>query len=111
MEIIERIPVGENSHGYSFEVGSILAEDDSFVWVGYAHGAGMLFILPGMSEEHVLGLKDRDRAIRLTGAIAQSAEHGYGGVDRWFVDESLRGRPEDFTCESCQGVGCPGDCD
>lgn len=94
MELTERVEVGENNHGYRFAVGKIAGDR----WIGFADSDVGAFVLPGMSEEYEMGLADRDRAIKLTGAIAQSAEHGYGGIARWFVDESLRGKPEDFTC-------------
>lgn len=110
IQVEDAFKVGENDHGYYFGVGRVGGR-----WVGFAVGdAGesgqMMFLLPGISEDYHLGLLDRDRAIRMTGAIAQSPEHGYGGISRWFVEESLRGKPEDFRCEDCQEVGCSGDC-
>lgn len=114
MEIGERIQVGENDIGYTFAVGSIPDEDGGVRWIGFAEGdtgeqGRVAFIFPAVCEGHMMGVKDRDLAIKLTGAIAQSSEHGYGGVERWFVDESLRGKPEDFRCSSCGEVGCSGD--
>lgn len=102
--------IGENDHGYCFAVGMIHGR-----WHGFAvgileNGEKMVFFLPGISEGHLLGVSDRARAIKLTGAIAQSSEHGYGGIERWFVPEELQGKPEDFICEGCQSVGCSGDC-
>lgn len=115
MEIGERVEVGENSHGYTFAVGSIPDEDGGVRWIGFAEGdtgeGRFTFIFPDVREGHVMGVKGRDHAIKLVGAIAQSPEHGHGGVERWFVDESLRGKPEDFACENCWGVACPGDCE
>lgn len=37
-------------------------------------------------------------------------EWGYGPVQRWFVHQDLRGRPEDFRCAECEEVGCRGQC-
>ena len=110
MDILERVEVGDNGLGYRFAVGSISDEGGGVRWVGFADSDAGAFIFPSVSEGHVAGLTDRDLAIRLTGAIAQSFEHGYGGVDRWFVDESLRGDPEEFRCFDCDQIGCRGDC-
>jgi hypothetical protein len=68
-------------------------------------------MFPAISEDYQLGLTDRELVIKLTGAIAQSVEHGYGGIARWFIPEELRGAPEDFTCERCETVGCRGTCE
>jgi hypothetical protein len=92
--------------GYRFAVGKISGR-----WVGFADSDVGAFIFPTISEGHLCGISDRDRAIRLTGAIAQSFEHGYGGVDRWFVGEDLRGKPEDFRCAKCEEIGCVGECE
>lgn len=110
MEITDRLEVGENDHGYKFAVGKLGGR-----WIGFADGdlgnsERGLFFFPGICEGYMLGITDRDRAIKLTGAIAQSFEHGYGGIARWFVPDKLRGRPEDFTCEHCGEVGCSGEC-
>ena len=102
VEITERVEVGENDHGYRFAVGRL----ESGRWVGFADSDYGAFIFPGMATGCEIGTADRERAIRLTGAIAQSIEHGYGGVARWFVEDALRGKPEDFTCEECGEVGC-----
>lgn len=111
MELTERVEVGENGLGYRFAVGSIPDEGGGVRWIGFADSDEGAFIFSQISEGHVVGITDRDRAIRLTGAIAQSPEHGYGGVETWFVEEPLRGRPEDFTCENCRSIGCGGDCE
>ncbi len=68
----------------------------------------MLFMFPEIAENFTMGILDRERAIRMTGAIAEDPESGYGGVDRWFVGEELRGKPDDFRCEMCERVGCDG---
>ena len=105
--------VSENDHGYSFAVARLAGTDR---WIGFAIGSLNeqecgLFLLPNFSENYVMGLTDRDYAIKLTGAIAQSFECGYGGVERWFVEESLRGDPEVMRCNACEEIGCRGDCD
>lgn len=104
------LKIGENDQGYYFAVGKIHGR-----WFGFAvgdldHEQTGVWILPGMGEGHELGVKNRAQAIKLTGAIAQSGEHGYGGISRWFVPEELRGKPEDLVCNGCGSVGCPGDC-
>ena len=111
LTITDRYDIGENDHGYKFAVGKIGDR-----WVGFADGdlgndKRMLFLFPAISEDYQMGLPDRELVIKLTGAIAQSLEHGYGGVARWFVSEVLQGRPEDFTCEHCESVGCRGACE
>ena len=98
------VRIGDNDHGYSFVVGEVDGR-----WLGCAIGSGMIFILPGMSEEHRLGLSDREQAIKLTGAVALDPTHGYGGITRWFVPEDLQGKPEDFACSECGSVGCEPD--
>lgn len=102
--------IGENDYGYWFGVGRICSR-----WVGFAMGAlpegdQMMFFLPGISESYELGVKERELAIKLTGAIALAGEHGYGGITRWFVPEELRGKPEDYRCLDCDEVVCAGDC-
>ena len=104
IEIKEQFMIGENDHGYRFAVGKVGER-----WVGYAIGQDGIFFFP-MAENYIMGLTDRERAIKLTGAIAQSFEYGYGGVDRWFIDESLQGNPDDFTCANCGSVGCDAQC-
>jgi len=108
------IPVGENDYGYTFAVGVLSGR-----FVGFALGTytekgeekKLLTCLPGMVENYELGLTDRERAIKLTGACALDSSQGYGGIDRWLVEESLRGRPADFRCRHCESVGCRGECD
>ena len=80
--------IGENDC-YQFCVGLV---DDR--WCGFVVGQldnshKCLFFLPGVGEGHVMGLTDRDEAIRKTGAIACDPESAYGGVTRWYVDEPL----------------------
>jgi hypothetical protein len=106
MDILERIEVGENDNGYRFAVAKIPGER----WIGFADSDYGAFVFPSISENHIMGIAGRELAIKLTGAIAQSIEHGYGGITRWFVEEELRGRPEDFTCDECGEVACDGEC-
>ena len=107
-ELSETVLVGENDYGYQFAVGR---HGDS--WVGFAVGtteAGrMLFLFPEISSGVVMGIGSRDEAIRMVGAIAEDPEHGYGGIDRWFVNESLRGTPDEYRCADCGEVGCNGE--
>ena len=111
IQIEQTLLIGENDHGYQFCVG--LVGDR---WCGFAVGQldggdqGVWFF-PAVAEGFVMGLTDRDAAIRLTGAIASDPESAFGGVTRWYVDEPLRGAPEDFRCQFCGEVGCDGrDC-
>jgi hypothetical protein len=67
-----------------------------------------LFIFPEVSEGYALGVLDKDRAIRLTLAVACDSEHGFGGIERWHVPESLRPGPDEFRCENCETIGCDG---
>jgi len=89
LEIKETLLIGENDRGYQFCVGLIGDR-----WCGFALGRS----------------SDRDEAIRKTGAIACDPESAYGGVTRWYVDEPLRGDPEDFRCAFCGDVDCDGTC-
>lgn len=99
----EILSIGTNAHGYSFAVGRVGER-----WIGFAagrvapapHSAG-IFVFSELSEDYVLGLKDRDEAIRYTGALAQDPEQGYGGITRWHVPEALRGDPEALRCTKC----------
>jgi hypothetical protein len=104
------LKIGENDHDYCFADGMIHGRWFGFAIVNLGNEQTGVFFLPGIGEGHMLGVSDRTRAIKLTGAIAQSSEHGYGGVARWFVPEELRGKPEEFICEGCGSVGCSGDC-
>jgi hypothetical protein len=111
LKIVRAIVLGDNKH-YTFAVGQIAGER----WIGFARGrepgeSGLgLFVLPEISEGCQLGIRSLRQAILMVGAIAQDPEHGYGGVERWMVAERLRGRPEDFRCETCGTVCCSGDC-
>jgi hypothetical protein len=98
--------VGRNSHGYTFGVGRV-----GRYWLGYAIGGGMIFILPGIDTGAQLGLLDVNEAMLRVGAIAQDPAHAYGGIEEWFVAESLRGDPEAYRCGKCGEVCCGGDCD
>jgi hypothetical protein len=96
--------VGRNSHGYTFGVGRV-----GRYWLGYAIGGGMIFMLPGVDTGVELGLLDVTEAMLRVGAIAQDPAHGYGGIEEWFVAESLRGDPEAYRCSLCREVCCGGD--
>src|SRR5262245_31906220 len=105
IQMTDRFDIGENDQSYKFAVANIGKR-----WVGFAYGAlengdRMLFMFPSISEESYLGLEDRELVIKLTGAIAQDYEHGYGGIERWFIPEELRGKPDDFRCEHCERIG------
>lgn len=108
------VTVGCNDHGYTFFVGRLKDR-----WVGFALGTvqrpqgetGAMFIFPEVAEQFVLGLPDRDAAIRMTGAIAQDPESGYGGISKWLQPKELRGDPAKFRCPQCGRVGCQGDCE
>lgn len=111
IQITDRFDIGENDHGYKFAVGKIVNR-----WVGFAdgeleNGDRLFLIFPAISENYQMGLTDRELVIKLTGAIAQSGEHGYGGIARWFIPQELRGDPKEFTCENCESVGCQGSCE
>lgn len=111
ISLTETFKIAENDHGYSFGVGRLGDR-----WTGFAvgdcgNGEQMMFFLPGIAEDYQLGLTDREKVVKLVGAIAQAPEHGYGGIARWFVSEDLRGKPEDFRCAKCDEIGCPGECD
>jgi hypothetical protein len=106
--------IGENRHGYTFAVGK-LGEFMQDRWVGFAvgeadYGRRFLFVFPEIGEEGWLGLADRDLAIRLTGAVAQDPDAGWGGIDRWAVEEELRGHPDAHRCVYCGQVGCRSEC-
>jgi hypothetical protein len=108
--ITDALKIGENDHGYWFGVCRMSGRGVGFA-MGRVRSGNMMCLLPGISEGCVLGLEDRDKAIRMAGVIAQSSEHGYGGVARWFVEEHLRGKPDDFRWANCESVGCSGQCD
>lgn len=111
--------IGENAH-YRFCIGRCrdrwigfavggsmsLKAHDAFHSEGIPTGPNFMFVFPEVSEGFVLGLLERDKAILLTGAVAQDPESAYGGVDRWLVPECQRGDPEAFRCRSCDRVGC-----
>lgn len=105
-EFSETILIGENDL-YRFGVGRLADR-----WLGFAVGVvtdmPLLFVLPDVSEGVDLGLTDKDKAIRLTGAIVQDHESAYGDIDRWHVPPDLRGNPDDFRCANCNRVGCDG---
>jgi hypothetical protein len=106
IQIEEQVLVGRNSHGYTFAVGRI-----SDRWLGYALGGGGMFIFPEISENHDLGLPDMNDAIRRVSALAQDPERGYGGIEQWYIAESLRADPDQFRCSNCGEVCCDGECD
>jgi len=110
LELTNTLVVAENDHGYQFCVAQ-----NADRWIGFAageldDGRRMMFVFPNVADGIRLGLEDRDEAIRLTTAIAAAPENGYGGIARYFVDEDLLGRPEQYRCENCDEVGCLGDC-
>ena len=109
LQSVEKI--GENDYGYSFAVGLLGGR-----WYGFAVGViepgkKMMLIMPGCDEDSLpFSAKPytdiRAEVIKRVGAVAQSVEHGYGGIKRWFVAEGLRGKPEDYMCSVCGSVGC-----
>jgi hypothetical protein len=111
--------IGENPH-YKFAIGKAHGR-----WLGFALGkpsrseaafvseglpvqARTMFVFPEVAEGFMLGLTERERAILLTGAIAQDFESAYGGVERWFVPPDLRGDPDKLRCPRCDRIGCDG---
>jgi len=106
IEIEDALLVGENELS-KFLVGRVEGR-----WMGFAlqgpKGQGGMFVFTELHEGTQLGLLDRERAIRLTGAVACDPEAMYGGIDRWHVPAELRGRPDDFRCVLCSQVGCDG---
>lgn len=105
MGIAETFWIGENDHGYKFGAARIGSE-----WFGFAlgdleDGNKMMFFLSIESSA------DKDLIIRQTCAIARAAEHGYGGIKRWFIPEPKRAMPADFECKHCGSVGCDGECE
>ncbi len=106
LELKNPVKVGKNE-SYVFAVAQL--ENDR--WIGFAKGGGMIFLFAEISDGFELGILDRDRAILLTGAIAQDPEGSYGGIKEWLVAEELRGDPEKFLCDQCGRVGCQGRCD
>ncbi len=104
IRIDEQIEVGRNEWGYSFAVGRVLDR-----WLGYAIGGGGIFFFAGVADGPLLGLIDRDEAIRRVGAIARDDAQGFGGVAAWSVPEDLRGDPERYRCPVCDEVCCGAD--
>lgn len=112
LAIEETVRVGRND-GWEFGVGRIGGR-----WIGFAVGvepvedpAGptrYMHLFPQVSEGYELGTPDRDKAVRLVGALAQDPEHGFGGVAEWFVPPGLRANPDEFRCKWCDDVGCDG---
>jgi hypothetical protein len=105
LEVSDTVRIGRNDHGYEFAVGR---SDER--WIGfvkeYEDGARGVFVFSGIHEGYKLGITDRDRAIRLTAAMAQDPEHGYGGISEWFVAENLRATPDEMRCEACGELPC-----
>lgn len=101
--------IGDNDHGYQFYVG-LCGER----WVGYALSRDergrptMLFVMAEVSDGPLLGLTDRDDAIRMTGAVARDVESSYGPLARWYADPELLVDPELYRCEQCGQIGCDG---
>lgn len=106
--------IGENDHGYRFAAGKLGDRWYGFVAGKISESKGMAFILPGCSEDEIDHLlpeiseeKDvMEMIIKRVGAVAAHYEHGYGGIARWFVEESLRGTVEEFLCPECDSVAC-----
>lgn len=87
---------------FSREVKSAFASQGLSVHPVYTH------IFSEVSEGCELGMQDKTVAMLLVGAMAQCNSYGFGGIKEWLVQEELRGKPEDFTCEKCGDVGCDG---
>jgi hypothetical protein len=122
LTLADVVVIGENDH-WRFCIGRMDGR-----WIGFAAEPAdlarsafaaeglevqpqMLFVLTEVSDHHQLGLLDRDKAIRMTTAVACDLEADYGGIDRWHVAANLRGKPEDFRCIRCGYIGCDGiDC-
>lgn len=109
IELSDVVKIGKNDYGYEFAVGRIGKR-----WVGLAigdpgDGEKVMFFLPNIQEDHQMGVKDKTMAILLTGATVQVKEHGYGGINTWFVGEELRGDPDILMCINCGSVGCDGE--
>lgn len=102
--------LGANEH-WQFGVGR-----QGERWIGFAFGRledghGYLHVLTEVCDEPwLVDVTDRDRVIRMTGAVACDPEASWGGVAEWYVDEELRGDPEEFRCDVCGQVGCRGGC-
>lgn len=92
MNIKHILKIGENAHGYEFKVG-LLGDR----WIGYADSAFGAFFFPQVSEGAQMGLTDKNEAIKRTLIVALTPEHGYGGVDTYYVDEALRPTPEELA--------------
>src|SRR6516225_11377172 len=94
LTIAEAILIGENDQ-WRFCVGKLGER-----WIGYALAGrfsmdakaafraeglgvepGFMSIFPEVSDGLLLGMLDREKAILLTGAIAQDVESCYGGVE------------------------------
>ncbi len=122
LELHDVTIIAENDHGWRFGVGRIGER-----WVGFGTESaareqsraafdseglpvdpGYLHLFTEVGTATEMGVADRDEAIRLTGAAAQDPEACFGGIDRWFVAEDLRGDPEKYRCPDCDGIG--GDC-
>lgn len=113
----DNVLIGENDL-YQFAAGRLGGQ-----WFGYAVGQinkneRMAFLLPGCDEDSIDYLLPeisddddvRNMIIKRVGAVAAHFEHGYGGIERWFVEEDLRGTVYDFECAECGSVACsPGD--
>lgn len=101
--------IAQNDHGYRFCVGRIGGR-----WCGCAIGysaetrQSFMFLFHEIASRGMLGLEQRDEAIRQTAACAQDLANAYGGVDRWHVEERLRASPEEYRCENCGCVCCDG---
>lgn len=105
--------LGANRRGYRFCVGR-LGDGEPARWIGFAvsrvgPNEHFMQVFPEVSEGVQLGMRDEQAAIRLTAALAQDPEGGYGGVDCWVIEAWQIGDPEEFRCERCRRVGCQGE--
>lgn len=108
IQISDSTRIGTN-YDYQFYVGKVCER-----WIGFARpnvkDPTGIFVFSQVSEGVYLGLTDRNEAIKRTAAFAESDEYGYGGITEWLLDESLRGKPEDYECSLCQTIFCEGEC-
>lgn len=112
VEIDDALLMGDNDVGYEFFIGRVQGR-----WIGFAaadvpgvEGKG-IFVFHEISDGPLLGLTDRDEAIRRVHAVATAPENGFGGVDRWYSDEQLRAEPAAYRCGHCDQLCCDGECE
>ena len=100
--------VGDRWLGVALEGKFTRQARDAFQAQGLPVPDDYMHVFAKVSDGFELGMKDKNRAMLLVGAIAQDPEQGFGGVDEWLVPEELRGDPEKFRCLKCGEVGCNG---